>query len=272
MLRNIPVRSICLLAILGFAPAFAATDRDTLYQVSTIDALMAGVADGAMPIKELTKHGNIGVGTFEGLDGEMILVDGKVYRVNSLGKVDRMPADALTPFAQVSWFDKDKTVPVQTALDLAGLEKMLDAASPSQNYPVFFRVEGTFPYIKTRAVPKQSKPYPGLGEVAGKQAVFEARDMEGTLVGLRTPAYTKGLSVPGYHMHFLSRDRAFGGHVLALEMTAGIVYVDDTSRYEVVLPLNLAYANADLARDRSAAIAKAEKDTGVTPKEADALP
>ncbi len=212
MLRNIPVRSICLLAILGFAPAFAATDRDTLYQVSTIDALMAGVADGAMPIKELTKHGNIGVGTFEGLDGEMILIDGKVFRVNSFGKVDRMPGEATTPFAQVSWFDKDKTITVQTPLDLAGLEKMLDTASPSQNYPVFFRVEGTFPYVKTRAVPKQSKPYPGLGEVAGKQAVFEARGMERP-IGLRTPAYTKGCPFPVTICFFSARTDTFGGHV-----------------------------------------------------------
>src|SRR5512137_1292807 len=67
--------------------ARATGDREVLYQVSTIDALMQGVFDGVEPVAELKKHGDFGIGTFDALDGEMIVLDGIVYQAKADGHI-----------------------------------------------------------------------------------------------------------------------------------------------------------------------------------------
>ena len=62
-------------------------DRETLYQVSTIDALMQGAYEGVQPVSEIRKHGDFGIGTFDALDGEMIVLDGTVYQAKADGKI-----------------------------------------------------------------------------------------------------------------------------------------------------------------------------------------
>ena len=53
---------------------------ETMYQVATLQSLMVGNYDGFVSVGELRKHGDIGVGTFERIDGEMIVLDGTVYQ------------------------------------------------------------------------------------------------------------------------------------------------------------------------------------------------
>ena len=67
--------------------ARATDDREVLYQVSTIDALMQGVFDGVQPVGEIRKHGDFGIGTFDALDGEMIVLDGVVYQAKADGQI-----------------------------------------------------------------------------------------------------------------------------------------------------------------------------------------
>ena len=61
-------------------------DREVLVQTSTIDALLDGVYDGELTYAELSRYGDFGIGTFEGLDGEMIAFDGAIWQVKSDGK------------------------------------------------------------------------------------------------------------------------------------------------------------------------------------------
>ena len=51
-----------------------------MFQTSTIDALLAGAYDGETTCRELQRHGNLGIGTFDHLDGEMVLSDGIMYQ------------------------------------------------------------------------------------------------------------------------------------------------------------------------------------------------
>ena len=51
-----------------------------MYQVSTLQALMLGYSRAVIPVSELLNHGNIGLGTFKDVDGEMIVLDGSCYR------------------------------------------------------------------------------------------------------------------------------------------------------------------------------------------------
>lgn len=63
--------------IMGTASTAYSSD-DILYQVSTINALLEGIYDGDTSYGELKQHGDFGIGTFSGLDGGMIELDGTV--------------------------------------------------------------------------------------------------------------------------------------------------------------------------------------------------
>jgi len=107
------------------------------------------------------------------------------------------------------------------------------------------KVEGTFAYIKTRSVQKQTEPYPPLVEVTSAQTVFEFNDVEGTLVGFWCPEYSDGINLPGYHLHFISDDFTMGGHLLECSMKAGTILIDTTTEYHMLLPENEHFAQTN---------------------------
>ncbi len=208
---------------------------DTLYQVSIINSLLLGNYDGFVTIGELKKHGDIGLGTFDMLDGEMIVLDGEVYRIDSEGKVIEVDDEVTTPFAAVTMFDKDA---FQKLIDIDSidiLQKQLDMFITNKDLFYVFRIDAQFDYIKTRSVPKQEKPYPILSEVTKNQSIFEYHDVKGTVVVAWCPDYIGGVNVSGYHMHFISEDRTKGGHLLELRFQNGDVIVDETKSFEMHL-------------------------------------
>lgn len=233
---------LCLTAVPAAACGQAKTDvagmdgRDTLYQVSTIDALLNGLYDGILPYGRLESYGDMGLGTFTALDGEMVAVEGKFYQVKMDGKAYQVPDDMQTPFACVTFFEPDLEQSLPAGLDFNGLEAYIDGLIPTQNIFYAVIVDGTFSRMKTRSVPAQAKPYPPLAEVTPHQAVFDFEDVGGTVVGFRCPAYVSGLNVPGYHLHFLTADRSAGGHVLELETKQANLEMDYTSGFSMLLP------------------------------------
>ena len=214
---------LCLLSLASCRPAEPVTppDRGRITQVSVIDALMIGRYDGVMPIAELLRHGDFGVGTLDHLDGEMIVLDGKAYQVRGDGVVVEVASDRSTPFAVVTRFDQDGEFPCPQVASLADLDARLDDALPQKNNFVAIRVDGRFASITLRSVHRQEPPYRPLAEVAESQSVWTHEDLGGTLVGVRCPSWVGGLNVPGYHWHFLSDDRKVGGHVLDCRVRRG---------------------------------------------------
>lgn len=238
----------------------ASAPQNTVTQFSTIDALLAGVYEGQTTCSRLLEYGDFGIGTFDSLDGEMILLDGKIYQVRADGKVYRPSADHTLPFACAVAFRKDLSLPVSTDTDFGGMERLVDRAAPNMNLFCALRIEGHFAFMKVRSVPAQRKPYPPLTEVTKNQPVFELERIKGTIVGFRAPQFAKAITVPGYHLHFLSEDFQAGGHVLDFSMTSGTVEVDLCNRFLLVLPgEESSFGSADLTRDRSAELEKAEK-------------
>ncbi len=235
------------LLALGQSPAQA----QGLFQVSTLSALLSGGYDGQVSLAELKQHGDFGLGTFEALDGEMVVLDGVVYQVPVSGAVRVMPDTARTPFACVTFFHPGSQTALGRAASLADLEQRLDQALPSPNLFYALRVDGRFSFLKARSVPRQEKPYPPLAEVVKSQAVFEFKDVQGTLVGLKCPAYAGGLNVPGYHWHFLTADRRAGGHVLDLALEDLSASVAAIREFSMVLPAEGDFLGLDLNRDMS---------------------
>ncbi|MCW4021036.1 MAG: acetolactate decarboxylase, partial [Candidatus Bathyarchaeota archaeon] len=139
-------------------------NQDVIFQSSTISALLVGVYDGNMTCKELSEKGDFGLGTFQGLDGEMIGLDGRFYQVKVDGAVYSVDDSTKTPFAVVTFFESDKTVQVEEAMNCSRLEQYLDSLLPTKNIMYAVKMVGRFTYLKTRSVPKQNPPYPRLSE------------------------------------------------------------------------------------------------------------
>jgi acetolactate decarboxylase len=256
--RHMPC--VLLLVALCVTVSAQVCDREVLVQTSTIDALLDGVYDGEMTYAELSKYGDFGIGTFEGLDGEMIAFDGAIWQIKADGKAYRVnPATAKTPFAAMTFFDTDITAQVPAGTDFPGLTKLISDLTPSDNYFYAIRMDGVFSYMKTRSVPGQKKPYPPLVEVTRNQPEFEFNKVAGTVVGFRCPPYAKGVNVVGDHLHFLNLARTGGGHILAFEVEEAVISIDLTSRYYLLLPTQVpAFAGTDLTKDREQQLHEAE--------------
>jgi acetolactate decarboxylase len=223
---------------------------DTVTQVSILDALLASRFDGCLPCRDLLEYGDLGIGTFDRMDGEMVIVDGSIYQVKADGKVYTPDPDNRTPFATVCRFRPDETWTVSEPIDLEAMKTAIDEKASNQNVFCAIRVEGSFSYMKTQTLRMQSKPYPPTVEVVKACAQFEMKDVSGTIVGFRGPPYVKGIGDPGYHLHFLSDDKTQGGHVLACVMDRGTCAIDICSNLFVILPENgAALAGIDLGKD-----------------------
>ncbi|MDP3564654.1 MAG: acetolactate decarboxylase [Methanoregula sp.] len=242
-------------------PAVSAVpaEHEVLYQVSTIDALMKGVYDGILPVGEMKKHGNFGIGTFDALEGEMIVIDGKVYQAKADGNVYTALDTATTPFATVTWFERDFTATVEKPVNFSIFSTEMGARLPSQNMIYAVRIQGTFPQMKVRAIPAQQKPFPTLTDAAKNQSVYTYTNATGTVVGFYTPVFFKGLNVAGYHLHFISGDRLIGGHILDFTVPANTtVEYDITPAFAMPLPTSGAFTGVDLSQDLTKELAKIE--------------
>lgn len=243
-----------------FFPSFPVLAQDTVMQISTIDALVAGLYDGTMSCDRLLQYGDLGIGTFDHLDGEMLVLDGTVYQVKADGRVYTPDRKITTPFAAVCRFGVDDTITLKKGMDFKELEEMIDTSISNKNLFYAIKITGTFSYMKTRSVPAQDKPYPPLAEATKNQSVFEMKNVSGTIVGFRCPTYVKGVNVPGYHLHFISDDRARGGHILGLETDTGICAIDRCNRFFMVLPTEgEAFQKVDLSKDRTKDLYQIEK-------------
>ena len=261
--KKLPLTALILALFLsllsaGTAPA-ATAQPDSLFQVSTLSALMSGLYDGSMNFEELQTHGDLGLGTFDALDGEMVLIDGKAFQVRADGKVLPVSGAAGTPFACVTPFSGDRKSQLRHVDSYEILKDTLTALLPNKNLFYAFRVDGTFEYVKTRSVPAQEKPYPPLSEVTKHQPTFEFRDVRGSLVGFWCPDYVNGINVPEFHLHFISDDRTMGGHLLECRITEGTAAVDAINRYTLALPEGEGFASTNLGGDWTAETDKVER-------------
>ena len=231
--------------------------HSTLYQVSTATALVEGIYQGAVRVRTLREHGDLGLGTFENLDGEMMIVDEHFFQARSDGSVKEVEDDILCPFAVVTRFAPDSAVVLQKCPDLAHLVGQFDQLRHSNNFFFALRVDGHFSYVRTRAMCRTQEGVP-LVQAAAVQPEFEFNDISGTLVGFWTPEYARTFNVPGYHLHFLSEDHQSGGHLLECAGSELRLQIQREGDYHVALPETDDFVKADLCRDPAADLAKAE--------------
>lgn len=230
----------------------------TLFQVSTSTALVEGIYKGAVTIAHLREHGDFGLGTFEGLDGEMVALDGRFYQVRSDGTVREAADSDLSPFAVVTRFRPGKSIELPICPNFAALTARLDELRGSSNVFYAIRVDGAFDFIHTRAMCKSEEGTP-LAVAAAHQPEFKLRDVKGTMVGFWSPEYTRTIEVPGYHLHFITDDRAAGGHLLECSGNNLKIEIQQVAELQMALPENEEFLQADLTHDPAKDLDAAER-------------
>ncbi|MBN1305083.1 MAG: acetolactate decarboxylase [Anaerolineales bacterium] len=229
-----------------------------LYLCSPVNALVEGIYEENIPIRKIKEHGDFGLGTFDNLDGEMVMLDGRVFQITAAGHVIEVDDQVETPFACVTFYQPASHDELTQEQDYSAFLEWLDGLLPSPNIFYAIRIEGEYACVRTRSVPKQES-YKPLVEVAREQPVFEFENLRGTLAGFYTPAFMSSLNVPGLHLHFLSDDLQHGGHLLECRpgsIRAGIQFI---SRLELSLPMSLDYLTWDFQRDIEDDLDQAEK-------------
>lgn len=234
-------------------------EHNTIYQVSTSGALVQGVYQGCVRVSDLLDHGDFGLGTFDGLDGEGILLEGRCWQACSDGSVHEAPADALAPFWVATHFVADHRDTLSDVASWADLTSRLDGLRDNANLFVAICIRGVFERIRYRVACKAEAGVDLVSATSG-QATFDLENVAGTLVGFWTPSYARTINVPGYHLHLLSDDRRHAGHVLELQAQQLQLELQQESHLQLVLPETPEFLKADLSGDPSAALARAEGD------------
>lgn len=234
-------------------------ENDFMYQYSIIDALMAGVFDGDLTIGELKKKGDFGVGTFNRVDGELLIDKGHVYKIAYDGSVSEVPDSDSTSAAFVKFFKAD------TVIQLSGkgltYEKMQEhltrVLNPNGIYAL--RISGSFPTMTTRAEKPATRPYISLPEhLKHNQVVFELKNTKGICSGFLLPPYLARTNVPGFHLHYLADDRRSGGHVFNFTTDALTIEVDIAKGFTIENNTHPDFGKVNLQPDRGAELKKIE--------------
>jgi acetolactate decarboxylase len=232
-------------------------ERHSLFQVSTSNALVQGVFAGAITVGELRRHGDFGLGTFAGLDGELIILEGSCYRAGFGGQLDAADDAREVPFALVTRFSSDLEETIEDVPAIQALTSAIDPFLPSQNLFAGIRIDGVFGSLMMRAA-CPALDDEGLLEATRHQSEFQADDIAGSLVGFWAPEYSRAVSVPGYHFHFLSADRTLGGHVLDIRARSLRVQLQTESEVHLAMPETAEFLAADLTGEHREALEAAE--------------
>lgn len=232
-------------------------EHHTVFQVSTSTALVEGVYQGCVSVGTIKTHGDFGLGTFDALNGEGLMLDGQVYQALADGTVVAPPDSASAPFWVSAEFAADRVATIDKVSGWDDLCAQLDKLRSSNNLFTAIRIDGVFDQIHYRVACKAA-PGTDLVTATSHQAEFTLNSIEGTLLGFWSPEYARTLNVPGYHLHLLSKDRQHGGHVLGIQASGLKAQVMDANNLVVALPESPDFLKADLSKDPAAALRQAE--------------
>lgn len=256
-----------LTAFILICPAFAKAQLPQsekyhhLFTAGVASGLMGGLYDGFYPVDSLKTKGDFGLGAPDKLDGELLVLNGKVYQTQYTGKTfEVQDHHHLLPFCMVNFFRAGKVIHVPDSMNKAAFYHYLDSLMPNMNGMYAIHIKGKFRYIKTRAFPPVDKqPYPQLASMLSLQHFFEYSNANGDLVGYRLPAYMDNTNISGYHFHYLSGQKDAGGHIVDLATSDITIEISPLSSYTVAVPDNPAFNHFDFKKDRQEDIKSVER-------------
>ena len=232
--------------------------RPPVFISAPLSALVEGIYRADTTIGLLRQKGNLGIGTFNDLDGELMLLDGAVYCLRPQGDAERMADSVRTPFALSTHFEGDTQERFAAPIAPEAFESTILDLLPSPNLMYSIRIDGRFSHVQARSVPKQGNYLP-LVEVTRMQTVFDFRDVEGTLAGFYTPQFLNGVHLPGLHLHFITADRKRGGHLLKASPADITLKLQHAPSVELGLPMTVDFLTMQSTRDVEADLEEAER-------------
>jgi acetolactate decarboxylase len=250
---------VCLCSWTANAQLKSDRKNNTLYTAGHAGAFIGGLYDAFAPYNKLMEHGDFGLGAPDKLDGELLILHGKIYQTQSNGKTFEIPDTGSTPFSVVNFFHADKVLKASVPMSKMQVYAYLDSVMPNQNGIYAIRIKGVFNSIKTRAFPPvTNKPYAPLAQLLSLQQFFNFSNISGDLVGYRIPAYMEGSNITGYHFHFLSDDKKGGGHIIDLLTGNVTIEIDELDSFTVDIPQTKEFNSFDFKKDRREEVRQVE--------------
>lgn len=242
-----------------------------MYQVSTLQALAMGYTRSVTTVGELRMHGNIGLGTFENVDGEMILVDGKCYRAMETGLVEEADDAMGVPFSSVVTMAETRSFSIGAMSNIEALKEYLTVKIEEGfglNSMHVIRIDGFFSKVDARSEAPYRSQHITLKEMlAVTQRAFVFEEIKGTMVCVYYPDYMDGINAAGWHLHFISNDRTKGGHVFDLEMQSGDASLMKIDSIEIQMPCDPAFDTYSLKESSQEDIKEVEQGSKIQKKQ-----
>ena len=201
---------------------------DEIFQYSSKNALINHDYIGNLTVAEIKKNGNFGVGTFNMVDGEMVISENNIYQVLPNGEVNNMSDDVKSPFVVTKFFEADTTF-VISSVSLDSLKTMLNPILHNLSTPFAIKITGKYKALKSRSVDKATDESVSLEEIIANQTIFDFANVEGKLIGFWYPEYFDGVNFTKYHLHALLNNFAGGGHILDCHFDGAVVEIDFAS-------------------------------------------
>ena len=227
--------------------------QNKMYQVSTLQALALGYSRAVITAEELLKEGDTGLGTFEDVNGEMIVMDGHCFRADQDGNVTLVPQATGVPFAAVAKLYGEQEFELKDMPDITSVREELTRKIEERfglNSMHVVRIDGVFEKVDARSEAPYRSHHVTLKEMLGKtQKAFIFENIRGSLIGVYFPDYMDGINMPGWHLHFLSEDRSKGGHVFDVSVREGAAKVDKITNIYINLPKEAAFDTYSLKQD-----------------------
>lgn len=214
--------------------------NNKMFQVSTLQALALGYTKSVITVKELLEMGNIGLGTFEAVDGEMIVLDGHCYQAKHDGSVAEASLETGVPFCAVSFLNGGEDFEIDRINNISDLKLLLDSRIDNAfelNSMHIVRIDGCFEKVMARSESGRESRHVELKDLLkDNQTDFVFENTDGTLVCVYFPDYMDGINAPGWHLHFVSGDRTVGGHVFDVQFDNAKAVITKINTIEIKLP------------------------------------
>lgn len=232
-----------------------------IYQIGVLPAFMNGIYEGDIPFKKIEKLGDLGLGTVNGLKGELVVLDGDYYQMDESGRASKVnPLDA-TPFTIVTKLTLFKTVSLEHINNLDEVSKCIEKVMDTPNVFYMFRIDGVFSDVHLRSEHCEMMTHQPLYELLPSiQKKFTLEKSEGTIVGTFCPAYSAGFTIQNFHYHYINRDRTFGGHVFDVKIEHAILKLQKSHEFDLQVFQTPDFYQCSLDVDMQAALKKVEND------------
>ncbi|MFC4891437.1 acetolactate decarboxylase [Pseudofrancisella aestuarii] len=236
-----------LLTFILIFPLVILAHNNQVYQAGTITALTNGQYDASITLKELEKKGKFGLGTIDGAKGEMIIFDGKAYLSDITGQAVPLKDNITVPFADVFSFKKPN---INTDYENLSSEKILDDIINKKlsgpNYFYIFKITGKFSNIHARTIPPAKKGILLSDWIKDNQKFHDLKNVEGTLIGIYSPKYLSTITVPGFHLHFINKNKSEVYHVYSFDTKKVNLEVEKINDFTIMLPNTKEYKDGKI--------------------------